>query len=117
MRQILSEDDLATALSAEQAAIYFFVEWSPYAVRGRQRFAELELSYGRDSETSFWIADVSSVEAPGAFVAIWLKSQDVNLFVTACTGNGPTVWLKRGAITDRRGNMTVGGGDRNRTDE
>jgi hypothetical protein len=38
---MLSEDDLAVALSAERAVIYFFVEWSVYAVQGRQWFAEL----------------------------------------------------------------------------
>jgi len=100
MRPILSEQDFAVALSAEQAVIYFFVEWSVYAVRGRQRFAELESSHGRDSETSFWIADVSSVDAPAAFVADWLKAQDRSAFVMACAGGGPIVWLKSGVIVD-----------------
>ena len=101
MRSILSEDDLAAALGADQAVIYFFVDWSVYAVQGRQRVAELELSYGR--ETSFWLADVSSVEAPAAFTADWLKahdSKDVNVFLAAGAGNGPIIWLKRGAIAD-----------------
>ena len=101
MRSILSEDDLAAVLGADQAAIYFFVDWSVYAVQGRQRFAELELSYGH--ETSFWIADVSSVEAPAAFMGDWLKahdSKDVNIFLAAGSGNGPIIWLKRGAIVD-----------------
>jgi hypothetical protein len=99
MRPIVSKDDLAAALSADQTVIYFFVEWSEYAVRGRQRFADLELSFGRDSGILFCLADVSSIEASGAFVADWLESQDVSLFTSACAGNGPTVWLKRGVIT------------------
>ena len=64
MRPILSEDDLAIALSAERAVIYFFVEWSVYAVQGRQRFGEWELLYGCEPEMSFWVADVSDVEPP-----------------------------------------------------
>lgn len=103
MRSILSEDDFAAALSADHAVMYFFVDWSVYAVQGRERFAELELSYGSDSETTFWIADVSSTEAPAAFVADWLKAQDrteVDVFVMAGAGYGPIIWLKRGAIVD-----------------
>lgn len=101
MRSILSEEDFAAALGAEQAAIYFFVDWSVYAVQGRERFAELELSYGR--ETSFWIADISDVEAPAVFTADWVKahdSKDVSIFLAAGCGNGPIIWLKRGAIVD-----------------
>ena len=103
MRPMLSEDDLAVALSADRAIIYFFVEWSVYAVQGRQRFAELEFLYRHDPQISFWIADVSDVDAPGAFIAGWLKTNDrteINVSLAACTGNGSIVWLKHGAIVD-----------------
>ena len=56
---------------------------------------------GRD--WSFWIVDVSDVETPASFIAGWLKtndSTDVNVFLAAATGNGPIIWLKRGAIVD-----------------
>jgi hypothetical protein len=101
MRPILSEDDLAIALSAERAVIYFFVEWSVYAVQGRQRFGELELLYGCEPEMSFWVADVSDVEAPAAYIADWLKTHDrKEVFLAAGMGNGPIIWLKGGAIVD-----------------
>ena len=103
MRPILSEGDLAVALSGGQAVIYFFVEWSVYAVQGRQRFQELELLYGHKPETSFWFADVSDVDAPAAFIADWLKthdSTDINVSLAACTGNGSIIWLKGGVIVD-----------------
>jgi hypothetical protein len=98
MRSILNEDDFAAALGADQAAIYFSVHWSFYAVQGRERFAELELLYGR--ETSFWIADISDGEAPAVFMNTWVKGYRNDIFLAAGCGNGPIIWLRRGTIVD-----------------
>lgn len=104
MRFIQSEEDLASALAEDRALIFFLADWSSYAVQGHRMFEKLETLCGSDLKASFWLADVSSVEAPPATVIVdWLKAQkvkDVNVFLAASCGNGPVIWLKRGVIVN-----------------
>lgn len=103
MRSISSEEELAFMLSQEHSTICFFVDWSIYAVKGRQMFEELEATCSRDLDASFWVADVSDVDAPAAFLEGWLKKQDrpdIKMFNPVMCGNGSIAWLKRGVVVD-----------------
>ena len=51
---------------------------------------------------AFWLADISDVEAPAAFIFDWLKRReppDVDLSLVAL-GNGSIAWLRSGEIVD-----------------
>ena len=103
MRSILSEEDFALTLAEQHSVIYFFVDWSVYAVQGRRMLEELELLCSPALKGSFWIADVSYLESPAAFLGEWLKHQersDLKIFNLVATGSGSVVWLNRGAVVD-----------------
>jgi len=103
VRPILSEEDFALTLAEQHSVIYFFVDWSVYAVQGRRMLEELELLCSPDLKGSFWIADISSIESPAAFLGEWLKHQersDLKIFNLVASGSGSVVWLNRGAVVD-----------------
>ena len=103
MRSILSEEDFALTLAEQHSVIYFFVDWSVYAVQGRRMLEELELLCSHDLKGSFWIADVSDIESPTAFLGEWLKYSerpDLRIFNPVASGSGSVVWLNRGAVVD-----------------
>ena len=79
MRSILSEEDFVLTLAEQHSVIYFFVDWSVYAVQGRRMLEELELLCSPDLKGSFWIADVSYPESPAAFLGEWLKHEASDL--------------------------------------
>ncbi len=70
MHSISSEEDFALVFAQEYSTIFLFVDWSVYAVQGRQIFEELESTWGHDLNASFWIADVSDLNAPAAFLGV-----------------------------------------------
>ncbi|HEY9500929.1 MAG TPA: hypothetical protein VIR01_04785 [Pyrinomonadaceae bacterium] len=103
VRSILSEEDFALTLAEQHSVIYFFVDWSVYAVHGRRMLEELELLCSPNLKGSFWIADVSDIESPAAFLGKWLKHQersDLKIFNLVASGSGSVVWLNRGAVVD-----------------
>ena len=65
---------------------------------------ELESSSSSDeSKPVFWLADVSELESPAAFLGEWLKRQerkDLKMFDVVAAGSGSVVWLSRGAVVD-----------------
>ena len=102
-RSILSEEDFALTLAEQHSVIYFFVDWSVYAVQSRRMLEQLELLCSPDLKGSFWIADVSYPESPAAFLGEWLKHQersDLKIFNLVASGSGSVVWLNRGAVVD-----------------
>ena len=104
MRPILNEDDFKSVISQEHSIIYFHVDWSAYSFQGRVMLQELESSYGSDeSKPAFWLADVSELESPAAFLGEWLKRQerkDLKMFNVVAAGSGAVVWLSQGAVVD-----------------
>ena len=104
MRPILNEDDFKSVISQEHSVIYFHVDWSTYSVQGRVMLEELESSCGSDeSKPVFWLADVSELESPAAFLGEWLKRQerkDLKMFNVVAAGSSSVVWLSRGAVVD-----------------
>ena len=85
----------------DQAVIYFYVDWSSYAVQGREVLKEVELLLSPRSP-AFWLADVSDLDAPAAFMFEWLKLREplgVKLSIVAL-GTGSVAWLRRGEIVD-----------------
>ena len=103
VRSILSEEDFVLTLAEQHSVIYFFVDWSVYAVQGRRMLEELELLCSPALKGSFWIADVSYLESPAAFLGEWLKHQersDLKIFNLVASGSGSVVWLNRGAVVD-----------------
>ena len=104
MRSILSEDDFKTVISQENSIIYFHVDWSAYSVQGRAMLEELESSYSsEESKPVFWLADVSDLDSPAAFLGEWLKRQerkDLNMLNVVAAGNGSVAWLNQGTVVD-----------------
>ena len=106
MQRILSKEDLSVMLLQEHSVLYFYVDWSAYATEGLHILEEVEsiLSQNRNnSAPSFWLADVSDVTAPAAFIGEWLKTkerEDLNLYNAVGVGNGSLAWLKSGEIVD-----------------
>ncbi len=106
MQSIVNQEGLASILSHDRSVLYFYVDWSVYAVRGLQMVKELELAFSinkNGSVISFWLADVSNVDAPAAFLSEWLKAQeraDLKMFNVVAAGSGSLAWLKQGKIVD-----------------
>jgi hypothetical protein len=103
VRSILSEEDFALILAQKHSVIYFFVDWSVYAVQGRRMLEELELLCSRELSGSSWVADVSDIASPAAFLGEWLKEQersDLKMFNVVACGNGSVAWLNGGAVVD-----------------
>ncbi|HEX6732135.1 MAG TPA: hypothetical protein VF074_19105 [Pyrinomonadaceae bacterium] len=103
MRSIQNENDFAQVLSEQHSVIYFYVDWSVYAVQGRSIFEELELFVDRNLKISFWFADVSDLKAPAAFLAEWINAQereDLKMSNVVTCGTGSVAWLKSGTIVD-----------------
>ncbi len=94
VRSILCEEDFALILAQEHSVIYFFVNWSVYAFQGRRMLEELELLCSPDFNGSFWVADVSDIESPAAFLGEWLKEHerpDLKMFNVVAAGSGSVV--------------------------
>ncbi len=104
MRPIMNEDDFKSVISQEHSVIYFHVDWSTYSVQGRVMLEDLESSWSSDeSKPIFWLADVSELESPAAFLGEWLKRQDrtdLNMFKLVAAGSGSVIWLSQGGVVD-----------------
>ena len=104
MQPILSERDFSSILSQERSIIFFYVEWSIYAVQGQRLVEELEACLDQESlRPSFWLADVSDVDSPGAFLKDWLKDverPDLKMRNVIAAGSGSVAWLNRGRVID-----------------
>ena len=114
MQRILSEDDFSLMLSQEHSVLYFYVDWSAYAIEGLRILEEVESLFAQNRNglaASFWLADVSDVNAPAAFIGEWLKTQEraeLKLYNVVALGNGSVAWLNRGEIVDFAPNVTLG---------
>ena len=105
MRSIEKPEDLDYVSAQGQAIIYFYVDWSVYAVRGRQilEVVEKQLPEELDLQPQFWLADVSDVNSPAAFMGDWLKKQereDMKMYNLIACGSGCVVWLREGEVID-----------------
>jgi len=106
MQSILSKEDFSLMLSRAHSVLYFYVDWSAYAIEGLHMLEEVESVLARSnsgSVASFWLADVSDVNAPAAFIGDWLKGQEragLKLYNIVALGNGSVAWLKRGEIVN-----------------
>ena len=103
MRLISSEEDFARVLAEEHSILFFYVDWSVYAVQARQLIEELESSFNQDLNASCWIADVSDVDASPSLLGEWLKMQDradLSMSIPVMCGNGSVTWLARGVVVD-----------------
>lgn len=104
MRPVLNEDDFKSMISQEHSVIYFHVDWSTYSVQGRVMLEELESSWSsHESKPVFWLADVSELESPAAFLSEWLKRherKDLKMFNVVAAGSGSMVWLSQGTVVD-----------------
>ena len=103
----INEDDLKVL---EHAVVYFYVDWSVYAVQGLRMLEHLESSWSDPgSPVAFRLADVSDVNAPAAFMFEWLKRRerpDQRLSSSIAVGNGSVMWLIRGDIVDFEPSVT-----------
>jgi hypothetical protein len=106
MRQLKSELELAEMLSAENAGLFVFVDWSEYARCGKEIFEQAEAKIAAASSNNSipcWFVDISSVDTPpNPALHRWLKAQDqkgrVRVFPTIAMGNDSVVWMKRGEV-------------------
>ncbi len=100
----MNEDDFKSVISQEHSVIYFHVDWSTYSVQGRVMLEDLESSRSSDeSKPIFWLADVSELESPAAFLGEWLKRQDrtdLNMFKLVAAESGSVIWLSQGGVVD-----------------
>ena len=102
MEPILNRNDFEKVLKSERAVIYVYVDWSSYASQtGLRIMEEAERHFQRtaDPEVSFWLANVSDLDSPAAFIADWLRRQEsekMRMFPAIGTGNGSIVWLRNG---------------------
>src|SRR6185295_8131532 len=102
MEPILNRNDFEKVLKSERAVIYVYVDWSSYAAQtGLRIMEEAERHFQRtaDPEVSFWLANVSDLDSPAAFIADWLRRQEsekMRMFPAIGTGNGSIVWLRNG---------------------
>ena len=102
MEHILNRNDLERLLKSERAVLYIYVDWSSYAAKtGLRVVEEAEQFFKRnpDLRVFFWLADISDLNSPGAFIADWLRQQEsetMRMFPAIGTGNGSLVWLRRG---------------------
>ena len=93
-------------LADKNASLFVFVDWSEYARRGKDLFQEIETrltAKSSDEPVSWWIADISSIEAPaGPVLHRWLTLQEqsgrARLFPGVATGNGSVLWIKKGEV-------------------
>ena len=110
MENICNQDDLEALLSREYAVVYFYVDWSAYAMQGLRMLEQLESSWsGLGFPVTFRLADVSDVNAPAAFIFEWLKRHerpDQRLCNRIAAGNGSVMWLTRGDIADFEPSVT-----------
>jgi len=101
VQSIINEDDLELIRSQDRSVIYFYVDWSSFAVQGCEVLKEVELLLSPGSP-AFWLADISDLDARSSFMFNWLKRREpagVNLSLVAL-GNGSVAWLRRGQIVD-----------------
>jgi hypothetical protein len=104
MRPILNQEDFESMTAQAYSVLYFYVDWSTYAVQGRIMLEELESSYGHDdSKPVFCLADVSELESPVAFLGEWLKRQErdgLRMSNVVAAGSGSVAWLSQGEVVD-----------------
>ena len=102
MKPILNTNDFERLVKTERAVLYVYVDWSSYAAQTGLRIteeAERLFQRNHDPEVSFWLADVSDLDSPAAFIADWLRGQEterIRMFPAIGTGNGSLVWLING---------------------
>jgi hypothetical protein len=110
MENISNEDDFKALLSREHAVVYFYVDWSTYAMQGLRMLDQLESSWSdQSSQVTYRSADVSDVNAPAAFMFEWLKPRERSeqgLCNRIAAGNGSVMWLSHGVIADFEPSVT-----------
>jgi hypothetical protein len=110
MENICNEDDFKVLLSREHAIVYFYVDWSAYAMEGLRMLEQLESSWSDlRCQVTFGLADVSDVNASAAFMLEWLKRRersDQRLCNRIAAGNGSVMWLTHGEIADFEPSVT-----------
>ena len=112
MREIKKPEDLNELCAQGRAVIYFYVDWSVYAVRGREvmNAVEKQIAEIADSPQLFWLADVSDIDSPAGFIFEWLRKQerdDLKMCNMIAGGSGCVVWIKKGNVIDFE--MSAGG--------
>jgi hypothetical protein len=104
MESISTQDALNATLKEQRSVVYFYVDWSVYAKQGLGVVEELESSVAYQTPAvTFRLADVSDVNAAGAFMFDWLKQNeraDLKLCNRIALGNGSVMWLLQGQIVD-----------------
>jgi len=116
MRSIEKPEDLDYVSAQGQAVLYFYVDWSVYAVRGRQilEVVEKQLPERPDLWPQFWLADVSDMNSPVAFIGEWLKKQereDMKMYNMIACGSGSVAWLREGEVIDFEISVSRAGSD------
>jgi hypothetical protein len=105
MREIKKPKDLNELCAQGRAVIYFYVDWSVYAVRGREvmNAVEKQIPEIADSPQLVWWADVSDVDSPAGFIFEWLRKQerdDLKMCSMIAGGSGCVVWTEKGNVID-----------------
>jgi hypothetical protein len=108
MHHLQTNGDLLEMLAEKSAALFFFVDWSEYALRGKDicRQAELALSAQASPDApSWWTADISSIDSPpNQALHNWLTEQEqskhMRLVSSIAMGNGSIVWIENGNIVE-----------------
>jgi hypothetical protein len=119
MKQLENEQDVAKMLSESNAALFLSVDWSDYARRGRDVFKEVEAKFAArsfDRPVSWWIVDISSIDAPVApVIHRWLTLQqqrtEIRMFPNIAMGSGSVLWIKNGDIVGFEANAQLLGRD------
>lgn len=110
VQTISEQNHLSLLLSQERCVIYFYVDWSAYAIRGQHMLEELESSWHpADKSAFFWLADVSDTGAPSAFIHNWLRQLEqtgLKIIVSIASGNGCVGWFRLGEIVDFERSVT-----------
>jgi hypothetical protein len=63
---------------------------------------------------SFWLADVSDMNSPAAFISEWLKKQereDMKMYNMIACGSGSVAWLREGEVIDFEISVSRAGSD------
>ena len=105
MREIKKPEDVNELCAQGRSVIYFYVDWSVYAARGREvmNAVEKQIPQIADSPQLFWLANVSDVDSPAGFIFEWLRKQerdDLRMCSMIAGGSGCVVWIENGNVID-----------------